>query len=554
MGNSNSTAEEGISKLIKNKSLITKYLNKSVLNKNFMNNRILNVKVPGNEIEQNSSFYIYNIEGFFDIEKGIYFSLIQLLEIIQLSEENNIQIKDYKDLELKVYNFMCALQLVNTICNLSSSKTIISEQEKKDNCVCVCTMTEEKKTQSFDFSLNNILNISWNKREEKTLKQEEKKNLENEINNIDFSNIPTILSLVVILNEILKPCIGKIKNSRLKKTIDWLSNIIPFDELKEIAYYSLRAISGTLSGITNILNGISNFKNNKILSILNVTTGLLEFGKVGIDSLITYNKYKTLKSTKKRTKAQDNFLKLTNKMELLFIELIKSNFEGLKTNNIIILGIDESEGNYNEGTDLQLCKIDNIDNYAKCLNDNEEDRVKYIKNMIYFYNNILPKFSQLTEKEGKDKKESFDFLLTLQEFIIENCNNKDFWIKINQEYIEKFIDNMEKVYENGKKYFKDNGNEIKKKIIESLEKEGEKTQIKKKTLNSCKSVSNIKDCKPPAPIIDTEDSELKTSGIYIKKNMKNYKKYSLKNSRKLMRKNTEESPENYIIQKDKNEY
>ena len=39
---------------------------------------------------------------------------------------------------------------------------------------------------------------------------------------------------------------------------------------------------------------------------------------------------------------------------------------------------------------------------------------------------------------------------------------------------------MEKVYENGKKYFKDNGNEIKKKIIESLEKEGEKTQIKKK--------------------------------------------------------------------------
>lgn len=304
--------------------------------------------------------------------------------------------------------------------------------------------------------------------------------MENEINNIDFSNIPNILSLAFILIEILKPCISKIKIFRLKKTIDWLSNIIPFDELKEIAYYSLRAISGTLSGITNILNGISNFKNNKILSILNVTTGLLEFGKVGIDSLITYNKYKTLKSTKKRTKAQDNFLKLTNKMELLFIELIKSNFEGLKTNNIIILGIDESKGNYNEGTDLQLCKIDDIDNYAKCLNDNEEDRVKCIKNMIYFYNNILPKFSQLTEKEGKDKKESFDFLLTLQEFIIENCNNKDFWIKINQEYIEKFIDNMEKVYENGKKYFKDNGNEIKKKIIESLEKEGEKTQIKKK--------------------------------------------------------------------------
>ena len=287
---------------------------------------------------------------------------------------------------------------------------------------------------------------------------------------------------------------------------------------------------------------------------MNITTGLVEFGKVGIDTLNVCEKKKNLNNTQRRTKAQDNFLKLTNKMQELFIDLINSNFEGLKKNNIIILGIDESKDNYNEGTDLQLCKIDNIDNYAKCLNDNEEDRVKYITNMIYFYNNILPKFSQLTTKEGDDKKESIDFLLTLQDYIIRDCNNKDFWIQINQDYIEKFIDNMEKEYENGKKYFKEHANEIKKKIIENLEKKVENTQINKKTLNVCKSVSNIKDCKPPAPIIDNKYSELNTSKIYMKKNMKNYNKHNLKNSRKLMRKNTEKSLDNSVIQKVKSEY
>ena len=34
-----------------------------------------------------------------------------------------LEIKDYKDLELKTYNFLCALQFANTIYNFSSPKT-----------------------------------------------------------------------------------------------------------------------------------------------------------------------------------------------------------------------------------------------------------------------------------------------------------------------------------------------------------------------------------------------------------------------------------------------
>ena len=196
--------------------------------------------------------------------------------------------------------------------------------------------------------------------------------------------------------------------------------------------------------------------------------------------------------------------------------------EELKENNIIILGIDESEDNYNEKTDLQLFKIDDIDNYAKCLSDIEDNRFKYIKNMIYFYDKILPGFSQLTIK-GENEKYELDFLLNLQEFIIKNCNNKDFWININEESMEQFINNMEKEYERRKNYFKDNANEIKKKIIEAFGKEEEKNQI------NSKSSTIIQDSEPPAPIIDTKNNELKEKPRKcMTKNIEECDKYSLK--------------------------
>ena len=51
---------------------------------------------------------------------------------------------------------------------------------------------------------------------------------------------------------------------------------------------------------------------------------------------------------------------------------------------------------------MQLFYIKNIDNYAKCISENEKNRAKYIENMIYFYQKILPKLSELTNERKKN--------------------------------------------------------------------------------------------------------------------------------------------------------
>ena len=168
-----------------------------------------------------------------------------------------------------------------------------------------------------------------------------------------------------------------------------------------------------------------------------------------------------------------NFLSLLNHMEEKFGKLINSNLEEFKNNNIIIVGIDESDNFYNEETGLELVNINNIDTFAKCISENEKDRAKYIKNMIYFYQKVIPKFSELTEKGENENKYALDFFLRLQEFIINNCNNKDFWIQLSKEEIEKFIDYMEIEYKKCNNYFKNNGNEIINKFIQRFEKKRE---------------------------------------------------------------------------------
>ena len=77
--NTNCKAKDGIDKLIQNKSLIKKYLNKSILERNKMNTRCIKKEMPGEEIEQNSTFYIYNIRRFFRYGKRIIFFSIKII-------------------------------------------------------------------------------------------------------------------------------------------------------------------------------------------------------------------------------------------------------------------------------------------------------------------------------------------------------------------------------------------------------------------------------------------------------------------------------------------
>lgn len=175
--------------------------------------------------------------------------------------------------------------------------------------------------------------------------------------------------------------------------------------------------------------------------------------------------------------------------------------QGLKSNNIFILGIDNSENYYNEGVDLRLINIEGIDQYAKILSDNEQDREKYIKNMIQFYKKINPKFSQLTQKGENDKKKSYEFLVYFQE-LIKNYNNKDFWIKMNEENIEEFLENLENQYKKKTNYFKEHSNEILEQYIQSLKKDKETKE--NEAFKSDKSISyNIED-DIPAPTIDSK--------------------------------------------------
>ena len=96
----NITESEGITKLINNQSLIIKYFENSQLLRNYMNIRCSNVFIPGKEIGQKSSFYLYNIEGFFDIENGFFFTLHNLIWIMKCFNENKIDTKSYEDFNI----------------------------------------------------------------------------------------------------------------------------------------------------------------------------------------------------------------------------------------------------------------------------------------------------------------------------------------------------------------------------------------------------------------------------------------------------------------------
>jgi hypothetical protein len=205
-------------------------------------------------------------------------------------KENNISIKSYEDLEEKANTFLSAIRLINFISNIYIPKDEkCSEQEKK--CQCIETKIEEKKKESF--SLGSL--CFWSKTEEIHFSQVEQTNekedqeIIEEVKNIDFNSIPNYFTLTLIVMEILKK-IGFHKCPGISNAINWLSNIIPFNELNELIKCTLRVVSDTINGITHIIEGIKDLKTNKIISIINITTGIIEMTKVGLDVLITSKK------------------------------------------------------------------------------------------------------------------------------------------------------------------------------------------------------------------------------------------------------------------------
>ena len=293
------------------------------------------------------------------------------------------------------------MKTVNCICDnyqmknreiSEKKKKEMSKKEKEEKCKCICEKkieNEAKNNSKFELSWSRF---SYEKTEEKYTKQQEKTEQINKIleifNNFGLIEYETFSPLLIDL--MIKYKEMKIYNfPGIKNAINFLSNIIPFNQLKEII--SISTIYEAISGVCNIYKGYNSFLQKKyFFGAVQFTTGVLELGKAAFD---TYIKSEKASNQKKLTKAQDNFLELINKIENLFEELINSNLQGLKSSNIFILGIDNSENYYNEGVDLQLISIEGIDQYAKVLSDNEKDREKYIKNMIHIYKKINPKLS-----------------------------------------------------------------------------------------------------------------------------------------------------------------
>lgn len=133
------------------------------------------IEIPGKEIEQNSTFYIYNIEGFLDIEKGLYFSLIELFETMKYCEKYKIDIKNYEDLE-KYYDYLLiSMKIINCVCDIYQTKNgetsekekkemsekenkEMSEKEKEEKCKCICEKKKKMKLKIVHNLKKNILN------------------------------------------------------------------------------------------------------------------------------------------------------------------------------------------------------------------------------------------------------------------------------------------------------------------------------------------------------------------------------------------------------------
>ena len=80
------------------------------------------------------------------------------------------------------------------------------------------------------------------------------------------------------------------------------------------------------------------------------------------------------------------------------------NYKDLYDNNVIILSIDLTDDTTNEGVDCKLVNITGIEEYATPLNYYDNDRKKYITNMIEFYSILLPKIKipELMDKNDKN--------------------------------------------------------------------------------------------------------------------------------------------------------
>lgn len=399
----NCTAKDGIRKLKEKKDLIKDYFRKSEIRENYMQVRCSSIQIPGHEINQNCSFFLFNFEGFFDIEKGFYSTLNNILEFTAFFKEKKYNIRSYEELENQL-NYFCDMM-------------------------------------DLYIDDDDFFNVFKNKKGSEIICDSLKSHLKKPHNWVKYSRF-----IIVEGSKIYENVIGKkIKEpERFSNAINLLRKIIPYEDFIDLIDQSLKFIENIVycvEGGYYICNGIKNMCTcNKIKGVFSIFQGIVYIGKAGLSMHNDIKKIYNYQQELKYNKTQENFLTLLNLMNEMINNLDKTNYKDLYENNIIILAIDQENNTTNEKVELEFMKVDDIDYYAESLDRNDNDRLKFIKNMLIFYNRIIAKIGNNEKEQLKKIEDNRLFLIILRHFMIKHYNSRDKWIKLTKEDIDIVVD------------------------------------------------------------------------------------------------------------------
>ena len=454
---SKKVTEDGITILKHKHSLIKSYFLNSSLIVNNMGYRCVKTVIPGKEIEKKSNFYVFNIEGFFDLENGFYYNLQDLLKVIIILEKSKFNIRSYEELK----NVLRAGEVLNyLICYTHTDEfkakfnNIESKKKKKKK-------SEKKKTETLKH--NKTYKVSTVK-EKKFLEKSEiifQELFQEFLYDNDNYKISIFFDLLRRLINILPPEIIDEGNRRFKNEINFLRKIIPYEDLKSLIneIFDL-AENGLLIGfgVKNVIKGLKAFPINKFEGLFYLFEGIIGLIAGGVDMANQVKDISNLKKEIKMTRAQENFSNLINRLKNLIFDLKRNNYKELFYNNIIILSIDETYNNNPEPLDIQFDLIEGIENYAVPLNYNDIYRFSYIKNIMEFYNLLEEKlkipdnFSEKNNlKNSEDNKKvnleelekKYFFMIYIKNIILTEYNDKYFWINASKSQMMNLIENSQ---------------------------------------------------------------------------------------------------------------
>ena len=466
----------GIEKLLNKGTLFIKQqFLCSVIKYNYMDVGCSKVTIPGREVKKNSTFYLFNIEGFFDIENGFYFSFLELLRIIIALGKTIDDINSYDELEfyiqkgirgakmlddLAIFRYECYLEKKTgggegeeKITNKSKSKEKITNKSK----------SKEKKSNK---SIIKEKKFVQKCKSPKGHGNKNKKNNDESICNTNknfYKHEELAYWITTALKKIIKFIPSKYLDEDklwplLRDSLKFLKELLGFKDLKYLLLEIIDVFEDFIQtgfGIYGIVNAAEIFSESKVLGILYIIGGAINVIGGGVDLFIKANNAKDRRKKLKLNKHQQNFISLLNLMNSQMQKMMNTNYKDLYENNVIILSIDLEDVLSNEGVDCKLVNISGIEEYATPLNYSDYNRKQYIKNIIKFYSILLhniqiPEINEIYDKgknidkyDIKDIEKSYYFLLYMKYIILNQYNNKNFWINATEYQIRNLINNNE---------------------------------------------------------------------------------------------------------------